>query len=140
MERTYSYIIKTLRLLIIAVFAVTLNSCGSDDDDDDDGPSDVSLVGNTYFSSEVSYNDYGEKQEYNKTIEFLSSTRCSVHSWGYDQDLGEKNRFDKTVTLTYSVSGKSVLIYGWQWGQGDPFELKIKGDHLTGGGLDFKKI
>lgn len=116
-------------------------SCGSDDDDlETDGDGNVSLVGNYYQYDDESYNDYGEKSEYHKSIEFLSSTRCEVHSWGFDLDEGEKNRFNETLTLSYSVSGKKVTIRGWKWNFGmEELELTVDGKHLRGSGYDFVK-
>lgn len=84
-----------------------MNSCGSDNDVIES--EDELLIGNIYQYYEEWYNEFTKTEVHQTTIEFLSSTSCEVHAWGYSVTLG-KEVFNETKTLLYSVSGDEVSI------------------------------
>lgn len=133
-----------LFMVLAGVLSTSFSSCGGDDDDDDlssGGSSAVSLVGKTFYKSETSYSEIGEKSEDKETIKFTSEFKCTLRCWGsweniYNDGSKDKNKYDTgEMSGSYSISGitVSVRIPG---NEGYSREYTI----VDGGLLGFKQI
>lgn len=113
-----NFLWSLLFMVIAGVLCTGFSSCGGDDDDDlsSGGSSAVSLVGKTFYKSETSYSEIGEKSEDKETIKFTSESKCTLRCWGsweniYNDGSKDKNKYDTgEMSGSYSISGITVNV------------------------------
>lgn len=108
-------------MVMAVMLCVGTTSCGSDNDDDTTSSGSgseevVSLVGKSFYKSETSYTEIGEKEEHKVTIKFETSSKCKLRCWGsweniYNDGSKDKYKYDTgEMSGTYSISGITVSI------------------------------
>ncbi len=144
MERK-NYLCSLLFTMVIGLLSFGFVSCGGDDEEESSSGSgsgsSVSLVGKTFYKSETSYTEIGEKELDKETISFTTESRCTLRCWGsweniYSDGSKDKNKYDTgEMSGYYSISGVtvSVRIPG---NEGYDREYTI----VDGGLLGFKQI
>lgn len=109
-------------LLIASMASVALQSCGDDEESSEYGGQNVStddLIGKSFSCKTTSYTDYDGvpyKEGQTNTITFKSSTACERYAKGYDyiwDDGYKKSWWNHTYSCTYTVSGSTITIYGY---------------------------
>ena len=109
-----------LSIMMVAMLSVGFVSCGGDDEDESSSGSgsvsSVSLVGKTFYKSETSYTEIGEKEENKETISFTTESKCTLRCWGsweniYSDGSKDKNKYDTgEMSGSYSISGVNVSV------------------------------
>lgn len=130
---------KILWLISLAMFigsSFVFTACGDDDDESVGGESSssTSIVGRTFKCVDEDINDEGYKIKDVKELTFVTSTSCSVHSWGYDyywDDGYKKDYYDETKSCSYSRSGDKITLYNYPfYAFGGNKTLTYKGGYL----------
>lgn len=109
MKKTLTF----MAVILMAMVAGTLVSCGGDDSNDGGGSASLDatkLIGKTFSSSDATYGVYdGAQKKYE--VKFINERIATVHIFG--RDLGDYGyeRWDKgTVNCPYTISGNTVTI------------------------------
>lgn len=99
--------LKTLTAWLMILACFNLVSCSNDDDNDDDSSDSVSLVGTWQYKED---NNYVETFTFESDGTFQETSK-EFHNgkWEVDNDYGDYEYKDKTISLYYS-HGETIIL------------------------------
>lgn len=138
---------KFLGIIMMLIMGMAFTACSSDDDEEGDGGSspETSIVGRTFKCVSENINDEGNKEKDVKEITFVTSSSCSILSWGYyyywDDDW-KRGNYNETKSCSYSRSGDKITLYNYPfYAFGGNKTFTYKGSYLIDEGNDiFKEV